>query len=136
MNEESESDIIEEKPLTLWEVIDILEKRKHGEHWETTDQRRTYEYAMKMVKLSKEDAENLLNILMEKFKIPRIIAVQMVNILPVTLDELDPFLKQLDEIGVKLEEEKREKFIRELLEVLRDYWKKARKIIEEEGETT
>jgi len=128
------SGILEEVPLTLWELIDLLEKRRKGKHWESTDQRRTYEYATSIVKLSKEDSEQLLNILLNKFKIPRIVAVQLVNVLPVTVDELEPFLKQIEKIGGKLESEEREKFVRELLSVLREYWKKSKAVLEEKEE--
>ncbi len=127
-----DQDIVEEIPLTLWEVVELLEKRKKNKHWESTDQRRVYEYATQMAKLSKDDSEKLLKTLISQFNIPRIIAVQIVNILPVTIEELEPFLKQLEKRGVKLEGEKREKFLRELLGVLREYWKRSKEVTEEE----
>ncbi|MHA1617577.1 MAG: hypothetical protein ACTSX9_09750 [Candidatus Njordarchaeales archaeon] len=127
-----DQDIVEEIPLTLWEVVELLEKRKKNKHWESTDQRRVYEYATQMAKLSKEDSEKLLKTLISQFNISRIIAVQIVNILPVTIEELEPFLKQLEKRGVKLEGEKREKFLRELLGVLREYWKRSKEVTEEE----
>jgi len=150
----------EEKPLLLWEVIKILEKRRgSSQHWDKADQRKVYEYASKFYKLELEDALELLNILVEKFNIPRVIAVQLVDTLPVTLDELEPFFKELEDIVqhakvykagelpqfIKevidfsekfngMTKDQRENFVRDLLDALRMYWEKSRKIVEVEKE--
>lgn len=151
---------IEEKPLTLWEVIRILEKRKgKSQHWDKADQRKVYEYANKFYKLDENNARELLDILTEKFNLPRAIAVQIIDILPVTLEELElifaelveiyqhvkvskemeisPFLKEViifAENFNKLEKEKQDELIKKIIDILREYWSKARKIIPTEGE--
>ena len=150
----------EEKPLLLWEVIKILEKRRgKSSHWDKTDHRKVYEYANRFIKLEFDDALELLNLLTGKFKLPRIVAVQFVDILPITIEELEPFFEEIQrvsesiktrnkeelpqylrevlEFSDKLEEmdkDAREEFIRNLIEVFREYWKKARKIVTIEEE--
>ncbi len=143
-------EVIKEEPLSLWEVIKVLEKRRGDkEYWDKTDQRRVYEYAQKIVKLDHDDAMELLKILTKDFGIPKIIAVQIVNLLPVTINELEPlfqlvvdvvskarieknladyipYLDQLKEFAERLEKkEEREKLTKRLLNILRKYWKKA-----------
>ncbi len=146
----------EELPLILWEVKKMLEKRKGGSsQWDKADQRRVYEHADKFNRLDMDDALGLLNKLINEYKLPRVIAVQIVDTLPVTIDELDVIFKAIEEIAhqAKLQSEselpsyvrdvlhfyekiesmtKEEKdlFQKKLLELLREFWKKSRRLTE------
>ncbi len=148
--------VTNEQPLIPWEVKKILEKRRGGSsQWDKADQRRVYEHADKFYKLDMDDALELLNKLIKEYEIPRVVAVQIVDILPVTLDELDIIFKAIEEIShqarlqkeseipnyvkeillffeklEKMEKNEKEAFQGELLELVRKYWKKARRLTE------
>ncbi len=127
-------EIKKEEPLELWELLEILEKRRNAKkQFETVEQRRVYEYATKATKLNKEDALELLKKLMNRYKLPKKIAIQLVDILPLTLEELEPFIIQLeDEDLIPEEQEERDKLLSDLLTELRQYMDKARSLVEEE----
>ena len=128
-------EVEKEEPLELWEVKELLEKRRGDKkQFEITEQRRVYEYATEAVKLSEEDAKELLNTLTKKFKIPKIIAVQLTDVLPLTLEELEPFLPQLEEHFTFENVEERREFEKKLLDELRKYQDKARTLISSEEE--
>jgi len=139
----------------LWEVIKILEKRKGtNQYWDKADQRKVYDYANKLVKLNYDDALKLLSILENEFNCPRIVAVELIDVLPVTFEELDLIIKEIDKISnsykfteknipkyvqdiieyanflESMEKEEREKYVLKLLDLLREYQKKARKIVQ------
>ncbi len=79
-------EVVKEEVLTLPQVKKLLEQReKEGEL--SYLQRLTYDYSIKLSKLSPEKAEELLNRLKED-GIPSLIAAQIVNIMPKTVDEL------------------------------------------------
>ncbi|MGC8936842.1 MAG: RNA polymerase Rpb4 family protein [Candidatus Methanomethylicaceae archaeon] len=79
-------EIVKEEVLTLPQVKKLLEQReKEGEL--SYLQRLTYDYAVKLSKLSPEKAEELLSRLKSE-GIPSAIAAQIVNIMPKTVDEL------------------------------------------------
>jgi len=146
----------EEVPLILWEVKRMLEKRKgDASQWDKADQRRVYEHADKFNRLEIDDALELLDKLINKNNIPRVIAAQITDTLPVTIDELDAIFKAIEEIAhqAKLQSEselpsyvrdiihfyekleamskdEREAFQKKLLELLRDFWKKSRRLTE------
>ena len=132
-------EVEKEEPLEYWEVAKLLEKRKGDQQkFDTTDQRRVYEFVTTAARLDKDDAEKLLKELVEDLKIPKDIAVQMVYILPLTMQELEPFLKQLETKegfdNILENRETRDEFIRNLLDVLKKYEEKAKVLIEEEIE--
>jgi len=120
-----------EEPLELWEVLELLEKRKGDKpQFDTTDQRKVYEYAKEAAKLEKKDALELLNILMKKFHLPKKIAIQMVDVLPLTAQEIEPFIVQLEE-EMKLEsKEEKDALMSEILSILREYADKAKSLAE------
>ena len=146
----------EEVPLILWEVKRMLEKRKgDASQWDKADQRRVYEHADKFNRLEIDDALELLDKLINENNIPRVIAAQITDTLPVTIDELDAIFKAIEEIAhqAKLQSEselpsyvrdiihfyekleamskdEREAFQKKLLELLRDFWKKSRRLTE------
>ena len=109
-------EVVEEKPLLLWDVIKLLEKRKgKRDKWEKTEQRRVYDYAKLIVKLPEDKARELYEKLIDELKIPEIVAVQIVDILPLTINEVEPFIKQLMEReSIELTKEEEEKLIEEV----------------------
>jgi len=121
-------EIEHEEPLMLWDIIKLLKKRKgDADYWDIADQRRTYEYAINKVRLNEDDARELLKELIDNVHIPKIIAVQLVDILPITIDELEPFLQQIELYRDEtLPKEERETLTKKLLDILREYWKKAK----------
>ena len=121
-------EIEHEEPLMLWDIIKLLKKRKgDADYWDIADQRRTYEYAINKVRLNEDDARKLLKELIDNVHIPKIIAVQLVDILPITIDELEPFLQQIELYRDEtLPKEERETLTKKLLDILREYWKKAK----------
>ena len=121
-------EIEHEEPLMLWDIIKLLKKRKgDADYWDIADQRRTYEYAINKVRLNEDDARELLKELIDNVHIPKIIAVQLVDILPITIDELEPFLQQIELYRDEtLPKEEREALTKKLLDMLREYWKKAK----------
>jgi len=121
-------EIEHEEPLMLWDIIKLLKKRKgDADYWDIADQRRTYEYAINKVRLNEDDARKLLKELIDNVHIPKIIAVQLVDILPITIDELEPFLQQIELYRDEtLPKEEREALTKKLLDMLREYWKKAK----------
>lgn len=116
-------EVVEEKPLLLWDVIKLLEKRKgKRDKWEKTEQRRVYDYAKLIVKLPEDKARELYEKLIDELKIPEIVAVQIVDILPLTINEVEPFIKQLMEReSIELTKEEEEKLIEEVLKLTRTY---------------
>ncbi|MGQ4890950.1 MAG: hypothetical protein ACP6IP_00495 [Candidatus Njordarchaeia archaeon] len=126
---------IKEEPLELWELAEILEKRRDKKkQFETVEQRRTYEYALEAVRLPKEDAINLLNKLTKDFKIPKKIAAQLVDVFPLTATELEPFIVQLEEAGVFESKEERSELESQIINEFKKYMDKVKVFIEEEEE--
>ena len=130
-------EILEEKPLMLWDVMRLLERRKGDkEKWDKTEQRRVYEYAKKIVKLPEEKARELYERLVDEVGVPPVVAVQIVDILPLIESEVRHFITLYerllaDEGGMLTEEEKNE-LIRKILTLTREYDKY--RIVREESE--
>lgn len=83
-------DELSETKLTLPQVKKILEAI--GEENLDQFQRRTLDYVSKFSKLDVENAEKLLKKLVEDFGLGEDEAVQIVNCMPETVDELRVFL--------------------------------------------
>jgi DNA-directed RNA polymerase subunit F len=79
-----------EKRLTLPQVKNVLEEI--GEENLDQFQRRTLDYVNKFSKLDAKLAEKLLEKLMKEFDLEEAEAVQVVNCMPETVDELRVFL--------------------------------------------
>lgn len=79
---------VSEKEITIPEVKKILEAK--GEELDQF-QRRTFDYAAKFSKIDALKAEKLVNKLVEKFGIIRSDAVQIVNCMPTSVEELRVF---------------------------------------------
>jgi DNA-directed RNA polymerase subunit F len=79
-----------EKRLTLPQVKEVLEAI--GEENLDQFQRRTLDYVNKFSKLDAKTAEKLLETLMKEFGLEEAEAVQVVNCMPETVDELRVFL--------------------------------------------
>lgn len=154
----------DEIPLILWEVKKMLEKRRgNASQWDKADQRRVYEHANKFSRLGIDDALELLNRLINENNLPRVIAAQITDILPITISEMDAILKAIEEVAhqVKfqnkselpsylrdvlnfyekleaMDKAEKEAFQKRLLELLRDFWKRSRrlteKVVKESGE--
>jgi len=81
---------LSESKLTLPQVKQILESV--GTENLDQFQRRTLDYVSKFSKVDAVDAEKLLEILVKEYGLDEIEAVQIVNALPETVDELRIFL--------------------------------------------
>jgi len=82
--------ILKVKPITVPEVKKVLESL--GEEELDQFQRRSLDYASKFSKLDAETAEKLVKELMEKFELETEEAVQIVNCMPKSIEELRVFL--------------------------------------------
>ncbi|MEM2104378.1 MAG: RNA polymerase Rpb4 [Candidatus Bathyarchaeia archaeon] len=88
--EKAEKEEVREKNLTIPQVKKLL-----GEiNEENLDQfqRRVLDYAAKFSKVNAETAETLLRRLVEDFGLDEVEAVQVVNCMPTTIEELRVFL--------------------------------------------
>ncbi len=84
--------IISYKDISLAEALELLEKRiSEGELNE--NQNKMYEYLKKFSKISADRARELIERLTSELNIPRYDAVQIVNIMPTSLDELRNILQ-------------------------------------------
>jgi DNA-directed RNA polymerase subunit F len=81
---------ISESRLTLPQVKKVLETL--GEENLDQFQRRTLDYVKKFAKTDPEKAEELLQILIKEYEIDEAEAVQILNCMPETIDELRIFL--------------------------------------------
>jgi DNA-directed RNA polymerase subunit F len=81
--------LIAEKPISIAEVKKLLEKK--GEKELDQFQHITLDYAKKFEKVEGKKVEELINKLVEKFGIVREEAVQIVNSMPKSVEELRPF---------------------------------------------
>jgi len=80
---------LSEKPITVAAVKKILEERGDAEIDQF--QRRTLDFAQKFVKVDENKAEELVNKLTEKFGVDTKEAVQIVNCMPKSVEELRIF---------------------------------------------
>ena len=81
---------ISESRLTLPQVKKVLESV--GEENLDQLQRRTLDYVNKFSKIQPEKAEELLQTLIKEYEIDEAEAIQIINCLPETVDELRVFL--------------------------------------------
>jgi DNA-directed RNA polymerase subunit F len=81
---------ISESRLTLPQVKKVLESV--GEENLDQLQRRTLDYVNKFAKVDPEKAEELLQTLIKEYEIDEVEAIQIINCLPETVDELRVFL--------------------------------------------
>lgn len=108
--------VIEEKPVTISEVKKILEGIKDDKLDQS--QRRTLDFSKKFAKIDYEEGLELISKLVEGFGVTQEEAVQIVNCMPSSLEELRVFFTaskrkivttpQLEEI-LKLIDEYRKK---------------------------
>ena len=85
---------MDKKPLTLAEVKSLIfERWARNQAALTPDQRRLFEYLAKFTKVKDpEVARRAVDVLVESYGLEEEDAIQLVNILPKTADELRPFL--------------------------------------------
>ena len=83
-------DELSEIRLTLPQVKKVLESI--GEENLDQFQRRTLDYVSKFTKVTPDIAEGLLAILVKEYEIDEVEAVQIINCMPETVDELRVFL--------------------------------------------
>jgi len=81
---------VSESRLTLPQVKKVLESI--GEENLDQFQRRTLDYVKKFSKIDPEKAEELLQVLVKEYEIDEAEAVQILNCMPETVDELRVFL--------------------------------------------
>ena len=81
---------IEEKPLTVSQVKQLLESM--GEASLDQFQRRTLDYTAKFSKIAPEDSEILVQKLIKEFELELDEAVEMVNCMPESVEEIRVFL--------------------------------------------
>jgi DNA-directed RNA polymerase subunit F len=82
--------VIEEKRVAVADARKVLEKAKPEELGEF--QRRTLDYTVKFSKLSGQEASKLTDTLVSQFKLERSDAIQIVNCMPNTAEELRAIL--------------------------------------------
>ncbi|UCH02090.1 MAG: hypothetical protein JSV20_09840 [Candidatus Bathyarchaeota archaeon] len=80
--------VVDKKEISISEAKNILEKL--GEL--NLFQLRTYNYIAKLSKITPVNAEELINKLVEKFDLSRKMAVQLVNCMPKSIEEIRAFL--------------------------------------------
>ncbi|MFW9831530.1 MAG: RNA polymerase Rpb4 family protein [Candidatus Thorarchaeota archaeon] len=84
-------EIVESQPLTLAEVKNTLTKR--GKKAELSYiQRVTFDHTVKFSSLQARSARTLVNKLVKKFEMEESLAIQIVDIVPTTTEELASFL--------------------------------------------
>jgi DNA-directed RNA polymerase subunit F len=83
-------DELSENRLTLPQVKKLLESI--GEENLDQFQRRSLDYVNKFTKVTSDKAERLLLVLVKEYEIDEVEAVQIVNCMPETVDELRVFL--------------------------------------------
>jgi len=81
---------LEEKPLTVPQVKQILEEL--GEEHLDQFQRRTLDYSAKFSKTTPENAETLIQKLVKEFELELDEAVEIVNCMPESIEEIRVFL--------------------------------------------
>lgn len=106
---------LRERPLTIPEVKKMLESI--GEEKLDQFQRRSLDYASKFSKVEPEKAEELVKILNEKYGLEVEEAIQIVNTMPESVEEIRVFLAG----GRKIVESSK---LQEILNLLNDYRKK------------
>ncbi len=106
---------LRERPLTIPEVKKLLESI--GEEKLDQFQRRSLDYASKFSKVEPDKAEELVKILNEKYGLEAEEAIQIVNTMPESVEEIRVFLAG----GRKIVESSR---LQEILNLLNDYRKK------------
>ena len=99
-----DKEILDERLVPLAEVQRILEEREKIGDLNYT-QRITLDHAHKFNKISVERAYTLINILTSEFNIHEGLAVQIVNIMPKHLDEIQPFFSGQKVTGPKSNDE-------------------------------
>ncbi len=85
---------MEKRPLTLAEVRELIfERWARDQAALTPDQRRLFEYLAKFTKVrDPKAARRAVEVLMGEYELAEEDAIQLVNVLPRTQDELRPFL--------------------------------------------
>jgi len=106
---------LRERPLTIPEVKKVLESL--GEDKLDQFQRRSLDYASKFSRVEPEKAEVLVKMLMEKFGLEVEEAIQVVNTMPESIEEIRVFLAG----GRKIVEASK---LQEILNLLNEYRKK------------
>ncbi|RLI36557.1 RNA polymerase Rpb4 [Candidatus Bathyarchaeota archaeon] len=104
--------VLNVKPITVPEAKAVLESL--GEENLGQFQRRTLDYTIKFSKVDPEKAEKIVNTLIERFGMEREEAVQIVNCMPKSIEELRIFLAA----GRRIIETSR---LEDILKVLNEY---------------
>ncbi|MGQ9788109.1 MAG: RNA polymerase Rpb4 family protein [Candidatus Hadarchaeaceae archaeon] len=105
--------VVKEKPVTLAEVLSILEKvKKEGEleYW----QRLTYDYAQKFAKFKSDEAQGLMEELLKMDKIKEHLATAIIDLMPETKEDLELIFSKE---RVKLDDDE----INRVLELVKKY---------------
>jgi len=87
------SGVISERPVTLAEVLELLEEIKK-ERELRYEQRLDYDYAQKFVKAKAEEAARLVEELVRNFGLREAAAVQLVDLMPQTEEEVELVLSK------------------------------------------
>jgi DNA-directed RNA polymerase subunit F len=87
---------LEDKPLTVPQVKQALEAL--GEEQLDQFQRRTLDYTAKFTKTTPENAETLVQKLVKEFELELNEAVEIVNCMPESVEEIRVFLGGVEEV--------------------------------------
>ncbi|MHA1302267.1 MAG: RNA polymerase Rpb4 family protein [Candidatus Heimdallarchaeaceae archaeon] len=108
--------ILEKKPLTITEAMEILQKRSEEaelSYW----QRVAYEHAMQHARIDPVDSRKIVEKLRNDFDLTELSAFSVANILPTRAEELKDLLQKEPKILTDTE-------INEIFEFLKPYIKK------------
>ena len=87
--------VIDKKPLTISEVMDILKERNEEENSDLSYlQRVAFEHASQNAHVSAEDSREIVEHLVKEFKLSVLSAYSVVNILPESPEELKDLLQK------------------------------------------
>ena len=109
--------IITYEDISIPEALKILEELLKDEFYTSSFIYSVLDYLRKFSKIDYENAKNLMKQLVEKFGISRITAIQIINIMPQSIEELKTIL------GSEKREFKDEE-LNEILQLIQEYRKK------------
>ncbi|MEM1544938.1 MAG: hypothetical protein QXY40_06500 [Candidatus Methanomethylicia archaeon] len=105
--------ILKSEEVTLAHVKKVIEELLENSELDYMQQI-TLDYISKFVKIDFKSAEDLLNKLIKEFNLERHIAVQIVNILPKTIEELRTITQQ----SKKVKDDDLNKILQRILETI------------------
>ncbi|MHA1212057.1 MAG: RNA polymerase Rpb4 family protein [Candidatus Heimdallarchaeota archaeon] len=88
---------LSKKPVSLPEVVTIFNKRKKSGELNYL-QRIALEHAQRSSQVTGAKAKSIIKKLMSEFELTQMIAIHIINFMPVTLDEMRVFLQDASRV--------------------------------------